>query len=147
QHQAVGGQLVSDGSRGSHGASVTSAWPADARIYAVAMAGGGQEDPRVLAARALQARDPDSDAGADPEGGAGGRAAIVAQLQRRTDRAAFEAARDLARSDSLPERVLGLEILGQLGYPEGRPFLADTLPEVLACCDDRRPAVLRSAII
>ncbi len=40
---------------------------------------------------------------------------IVGQMHRRTDRPAFEAARSLARSDRAGERVLGLDILGQIG--------------------------------
>ncbi len=96
---------------------------------------GGQDSPTVLLARALATRDEEE------------RAAIVAQLHARTDRAAFEGACALARSGGLAERVLGLEILGQIGYPAGRPFLEDTLPVVLACCGDDRPEVLASAII
>jgi len=95
---------------------------------------GGQDSPTVLLARALATRDEEE------------RAAIVAQLHARTDRAAFEAASALARSGGLAERVLGLDILGQIGYPAARPFLEDTLPVLLSCCGDDRPEVLSSAI-
>jgi len=94
----------------------------------------GQEGLSALLQRAAGTRDPDL------------RYAIAVELQSRTDRPTFEAACALARSSGLDERVLGLDILGQLGYPAGRPFLEDTLPVVLACCDDDRPEVLSSAI-
>ena len=71
---------------------------------------------------------------------------IVGQMHRRTDRPAFEAARSLARSDCADERVLGLDILGQIGYPQNRPFAEETLPVLVAACDDTEPAVLDSAI-
>lgn len=73
--------------------------------------------------------------------------AIVAELHASTDRAAFEAACALTSSGDPDERILGLDILGQLGYPAGRPFLEDSLPVVLACCDDDRPEVVSSAIM
>jgi HEAT repeat protein len=95
----------------------------------------GQENLRALLQRAAVAQDQDE------------RYALAVQLQRRTDRPAFEAARALARSSKLDERVLGLDILGQLGYPAGRPFLEDSLPVVLACCGDDRPEVVSSAIM
>lgn len=94
----------------------------------------GQEGLRALLQRAAGTQDPDE------------RYAIAVELQSRTDRPTFEAACALARSNGLDERVLGLDILSQLGYPAGRPFLEDTLPVVLACCDDDRPKVLSSAI-
>jgi HEAT repeats len=71
---------------------------------------------------------------------------IVGELHRRTDRPAFEAARSLARSGHVDEQVLGLDILGQIGYPENRPFAAETLPILVAACDDGSPVVLDSAI-
>jgi HEAT repeat protein len=71
---------------------------------------------------------------------------IVAGVHRRTDRPAFEAARALACSADRAERVLGLDILGQIGYPQNRPWAAETLPVLIAACDDRRPDVLDSAI-
>jgi len=74
------------------------------------------------------------------------RAAIVAQLHARTDRATFDAACALTRSGSGAERELGLDVLGQFGYPAGRPYLDDTMPVVLACCDDDQPEVLAAAI-
>jgi HEAT repeat protein len=71
---------------------------------------------------------------------------IVGEMQRRTDRPAFEAARSLASSGHVDEQVLGLDILGQIGYPKDRPFAAETLPILVAACDDGSPVVLDSAI-
>ena len=72
--------------------------------------------------------------------------AIVRRLQARTDREAFEAARALARSHDLHERVLGLDVLGQIGYPAGRPFVEETLPVLLDACTDGRTDVVWSAV-
>jgi HEAT repeat protein len=102
----------------------------------------GQEDLRALLRRAAGARNPDE------------RHKIVMEVQRRTDRPAFEAACALTRSDDPGERELGLDILAQLGYPAGdswttpgRPFLEDSLPVVLACCADDQQEVVSSAIM
>lgn len=94
----------------------------------------GQEGLRALLQRAAITQDEDE------------RYAIVAELQSRTDRPAFEAACALTWSGHPGERMLGLDILGQLGFPAGRPFLEETLPVVLACCGDDRQQVLSSAI-
>jgi len=71
---------------------------------------------------------------------------LVAEVHRRTDRTAFEAARALACSDHRAERVLGLDILGQIGYRQNRPWAGETLPILIAACDDGRAEVLGSAI-
>ena len=71
---------------------------------------------------------------------------IVRDLQRRTDRPTFDTVCALAGLDGIVERVLGLDILGQIGAPANRPWLDDTLPVVVGACDDNRPAVLASAI-
>jgi HEAT repeat protein len=71
---------------------------------------------------------------------------VVAELHRRTDRPAFEAACRLALADSGPDRVLGLEILGQIGYSADRPFLEDTLPILIAACADDRTGVVAAAV-
>jgi HEAT repeat protein len=95
---------------------------------------GAQGSAEVLLSRALAADDEQQ------------RSGIVAALHARTDLAAFEAACVLTGSGVLAERLLGLEVLGQIGYPADRPFLRATLSAVLACCDDDRPVVLSSAI-
>lgn len=56
----------------------------------------------------------------------------VHELQRRGDRETFELAAHLARSADDASSVLGLNILAQLGFSEGRPFLEESLPLVLA---------------
>jgi HEAT repeat protein len=72
--------------------------------------------------------------------------AIVRRLHGRTDRPAFDAARALAGSSDLRERVLGLDVLGQIGYPADRPFVEETLPVLLDACTDDRTDVLCSAV-
>jgi HEAT repeat protein len=62
--------------------------------------------------------------------------AIVAALQRRGDRETFEAARALCLGGSDDARCLGAAVLAQLGPDEGRPFLEESLPLVLALCGD-----------
>jgi HEAT repeat protein len=71
---------------------------------------------------------------------------IVRHLHERTDLRTFEAASVLAQSHNLQERVLGLDILAQVGYRAGRPFVEETLPVVLEACEDHRWEVLDSAI-
>jgi HEAT repeats len=71
---------------------------------------------------------------------------IVAEVHRRTDRPAFEAALALARSDHGAERVLGLDVLGQIGYAQNRPWAGETRPILIAACDDSRAEVLCAAI-
>jgi HEAT repeat protein len=71
---------------------------------------------------------------------------IIGEMCRRTDRLAFEAARSLARSDHAGQQVLGLDILGEIGYPHNRPFAEETLPVLVAACGDSEPEVLGSAI-
>ena len=71
---------------------------------------------------------------------------IVRYLHEKTDRRTFEAASVLARSDDLHERVLGLDVLAQVGYRAGRPFVDETLAVVLEACEDDRWEVLDSAI-
>ncbi len=61
--------------------------------------------------------------------------AIVSELQRRGDRATFEAARALCLDDSDDARCLGVAVLSQLGFARGRPFLEESLPLVIALCE------------
>lgn len=56
----------------------------------------------------------------------------VHELQRRGDRHTFELAAQLATSADEAKVVLGLDVLAQLGFAEGRPFLEESLPIVLA---------------
>jgi HEAT repeats len=60
--------------------------------------------------------------------------AIVLELQRRGDRGTFEAARALCLDASDDARCLGVAVLAQLGFAEGRPFLEESLPLVSALC-------------
>ncbi|WP_327011293.1 HEAT repeat domain-containing protein [Dactylosporangium sp. NBC_01737] len=71
---------------------------------------------------------------------------VVRELHARTDREAFEAAGRLAGAGGTADRVLGLDILGQIGYAADRPFLEETLPILIAACDDDRPDVLTAAL-
>jgi HEAT repeat protein len=54
----------------------------------------------------------------------------VGELQARGDRPTFEKARALALEPGEAERVLGVDILAQLGFKKGRPFLEESLPLV-----------------
>lgn len=71
---------------------------------------------------------------------------IVREVQGKPGRAAFEAALALARSAHAAERMLGLDVLAQIGYAQGRPFVEETLPVLAAACADERPEVVSSAI-
>ncbi|MFC6086727.1 HEAT repeat domain-containing protein [Sphaerisporangium aureirubrum] len=70
----------------------------------------------------------------DPDGQI--RWAAVGHLHGRGDLATFTAARRLCASDTAAERVLGVDVLGELGAPE-RPFVDKTLSllRYLAACD------------
>jgi HEAT repeat protein len=96
-----------------------------------------QQDPEALLRRGAEI------AGVMPPE----RDAIVAGLHRRDDRRTFAAACAMAGSTDLEQRIIGLDVLGQIGYSSGRPFLAETLPVVLSCLADGRPEVLSSAIL
>lgn len=95
-----------------------------------------EDDLQLLLRRAAAFPDYEADARWD----------IVRDLHRRTDRPTFDAVCALGRLDGIGERVLSLDILGQIGAPANRPFLNDTLPLVAGACDDNRPVVLVSAI-
>jgi HEAT repeat protein len=62
--------------------------------------------------------------------------AIVSELQRRGDRETFERARALCADVSDDARCLGLAVLAQLGSAQGAPFLEESLPLVIALCDE-----------
>jgi HEAT repeat protein len=64
---------------------------------------------------------------------------LVGELQGRGDRETFEAARELCSQESEDARILGVTILGQLGYGEGRPFADESLPIVAALCGAGQP--------
>lgn len=53
---------------------------------------------------------------------------IVHELQRRGDRQTFELALKLATSANDAEKELGLNVLAQIGYSEGRPFSKSLCP-------------------
>ncbi|MBB4921564.1 HEAT repeat domain-containing protein [Kitasatospora kifunensis] len=72
---------------------------------------------------------------------------VVGEFHRRADRSAFEAACVVARAEDMCERMIGLSVLGQLGFGAGRPFLEETLPVVIEACDDRRTDVVQSAVV
>jgi hypothetical protein len=64
---------------------------------------------------------------------------LVAELQGRGDRETFAAARELCGQQDDAARILGVTILGQLGYGEGRPFADESLPIVTALCGPGQP--------
>jgi HEAT repeat protein len=63
----------------------------------------------------------------------------AAELHARGDRETFEAARELCGQESEAARILGVTILGQLGYGEGRPFADESLPIATALCGPGQP--------
>jgi HEAT repeat protein len=72
---------------------------------------------------------------------------VVRELQRRGDIPAFEAASALCAAPTPASRELGLDVLAQLGYTIGRPYLEETLPIVFTLCSAEEPKrVLTSAI-
>jgi len=84
------------------------------------------EDVRPLLRRAAAIADPEDD----------GRWAIIRELHDRTDRTAFDAVCELAGSADVLERIVAIDVLGQIGYRAGRPFLEETLPLLAdASCD------------
>jgi HEAT repeat protein len=94
------------------------------------------DDPRPLLRRAAAIADLEDD----------GRWATVRELQRRTDRTAFDAVCELAGSARALERIVALDVLAQIGYLAGRPFLEETLPVLIDAGDDQHPDVVAAAI-
>jgi len=70
----------------------------------------------------------------------------VRELQKRGTRAVFDMAAQLCASEDSRSRSVGLDVLAQLGYEEGRPFLARSLPIALRLARDSETTVRRSAL-
>ncbi|MDH6135951.1 hypothetical protein P3T37_005370 [Kitasatospora sp. MAA4] len=96
---------------------------------------GNENDLEVLRAAALL--DPDEHEYWD----------VVGEFQRRADRSAFEAAGVVARAGDMRERIIGLNVLGQLGEGAERPFLEETLPIAIEACADRRSDVIQAGVV
>lgn len=105
------------------------------------------EDVDILVQQALAIEDLDDDE----------RWRIVRQLHARRDRHGFDAACLLASAETDHERILGIDILAQFGaapadspttesQTTSHPYLAETLPIVLAALDDDNVEILVSAI-
>jgi HEAT repeat protein len=75
-----------------------------------------------------------------------GRWAIIRDLQRRTDRTAFDAVRELAGSADTLERITALDVLAEIGYRAERPFLAQTLPLLIDASHDGDADVIAAAV-
>jgi HEAT repeat protein len=74
---------------------------------------------------------------------------VVSRLQRRHDRSTFDAALALCRSEDPQRRVLGVEILAQLGYEqsdEDRPFREPTITLLLELAETEHTVSVLSAI-
>jgi HEAT repeat protein len=107
----------------------------------------GYEEPVKLLARAAACGDGDKGGGVGPGGSGSERALLIGRLQRRTDAAAFAAAAEAARSPELPLRLVAMDVLGQLGYPQGRPFREQTLPILVETADQAaEPRLLQAAL-
>lgn len=76
-----------------------------------------------------------------------GRWAVVRDLQRRTDRAAFDAVVELAGSADALERLVAVDVLAQIGYLAERPFLAETLPLLIDASHDDEVEVVAAAVM
>jgi HEAT repeat protein len=94
------------------------------------------DDVRTLLRRAAVIADLEDD----------GRWAIIRELHRSTDRTTFDAACALAGSTDLRERIVALDVLAQIGYSAGRPFLEETLPVLIDACGHRDADVVASAV-
>ena len=75
-----------------------------------------------------------------------GRWAIIGELQRRTDRTAFDAVGELAGSADPLERIVALDVLAQIGYLAERPFLDETLPLLIDASHDTDADVIAAAV-
>jgi HEAT repeat protein len=65
--------------------------------------------------------------------------AIVHDLHRLGGRSTFEEMASLCQDRSSAYRRLGLNVLAQLGYESGRPFLEESLPIVISLCSRDEP--------
>lgn len=76
------------------------------------------------------------------------RAEHVATLQIRGGARAYAKARTLLEGESVRERVLGADILGQVGAPEGRPFGEETVAALRElCAREQDPDVLSAVVV
>jgi HEAT repeat protein len=101
------------------------------------------EEPSVelLITRAMAFADADGDADEVA------RNELLAALHASSDERVFAKALELVASGSARERILGADILGQLGRPAGRPFLEQTLATLLDLCTrEQDPDVLSSVV-
>jgi HEAT repeat protein len=70
----------------------------------------------------------------------------VRELQKRGTRAVFDAASELCSTTDPRARRIGLDVLAQLGYEHGRPFLDETLPIAFSLAGDSETNVRESAL-
>jgi HEAT repeat protein len=70
----------------------------------------------------------------------------VRELQKRGTRAVFDMAAQLCAGEEPRSRSVGLDVLAQLGYENGRPFLAESLAIALRLARDSETTVRRSAL-
>ena len=70
----------------------------------------------------------------------------VRELQKRGAPDVFELSSQLCDGGEPHARKLGLDVLGQLGYERGRPFLDESLPVAFRLAVDADPLVRRSAL-
>ena len=97
----------------------------------------GYKDPARLMAEAAACPDP-----ADER-----RTRLISSLHKRSDADAFLAAAGAAKAADLELRLVAVEVLGQLGYPSGRPYREETLPILLDELDQAvDPRLLEAAL-
>jgi HEAT repeat protein len=81
--------------------------------------------PAVLINRAIDIEDLESEERWD----------LIGQLHKRTDPVAFDAALAAACSPDIWRRLVGIDVLGQIGYAAERPYRAETLPVLIAASE------------
>jgi HEAT repeat protein len=70
----------------------------------------------------------------------------VGELQKRGTREVFEMSSELCGRREPHARQVGLDVLGQLGYERGRPFLTESLQIALRLAGDTEHVVRQSAL-
>lgn len=97
----------------------------------------GYVDPARLLGEAAACADPEDERRWQP----------ILKLQRRADAETFLAVARAAKSADLELRLVAMDVLGQLGYADGRPYREETLPILLAELDQAEdPRLVQAAI-
>jgi HEAT repeat protein len=82
-----------------------------------------------------------------PSGDSEERWALVHELHGRGDSETFRSAVEWCRSEEMPLRCLGADLLGQLGYADSHPVGEQSEPILAMLLGDREPEVVADALI